>query len=296
MEKKLPRISSAIAAVAVSSIAISSLVVPVKAQQVLEPSQTISGRVDSTSVPVVIKNGQIRPGVEYNFTARVGDEVNVTAIKEEGSGIDVILVVIPPSQEPIQLDQDLDGGRRETFFQNPITSGGNWRVRVVSFNNQPGGYQISLLIKRNGIVVVPETPLSIADRVMKDSGLISVPCGSPDLAVIKIGAETRCTTGYPKGVYVYDFTTNTLKAEQAADPNLAMLQSWGLTTTTCSNSAVSILIDGKQYCTNPANWLSAGYYIYDRAVDRLDPIAIPAVNRPQTGGNFNPSNGSNPEL
>ena len=49
-----------------------------------------------------------------------------------------------------------------------------------------------------------------------------------------------------------------LRAKNNADPNLVMIQNWGLTVTTCSGSVVSISMDGKQYCTNVANWLNAG--------------------------------------
>ncbi|HCF28520.1 MAG TPA: hypothetical protein DEV81_15270 [Cyanobacteria bacterium UBA11049] len=63
-----------------------------------------------------------------------------------------------------------------------------------------------------------------------------------------------------------------LKAKNSADPNLAMIQSWGLKVTTCNDSVVSISMDGKQYCTNPASWLNAGRYQYIRAEDRLEPM------------------------
>lgn len=63
-----------------------------------------------------------------------------------------------------------------------------------------------------------------------------------------------------------------LKAKNNADPNLAMIQSWGLKVTTCNSSVVSISMDEKQYCTNPANWLNAGRYKYIRAEDRLEPM------------------------
>lgn len=63
-----------------------------------------------------------------------------------------------------------------------------------------------------------------------------------------------------------------LKAKNNADPNLAMIQSWGLKATACNSSVVSISMDGKQYCTNPANWLNVGRYQYIRAEDRLEPM------------------------
>ncbi|MGI0485854.1 hypothetical protein ACN4EK_10485 [Pantanalinema rosaneae CENA516] len=59
------------------------------------------------------------------------------------------------------------------------------------------------------------------------------------------------------------------------DPNLALLKNWGLTSVPCGGSVVSILIEGKEYCTNAAAWLSTGIYRYDQTADRLEPISQP---------------------
>jgi len=65
------------------------------------------------------------------------------------------------------------------------------------------------------------------------------------------------------------------------DPNLALLQNWGLTTTACNNSGlVSIAIDNKQYCAFPTDWLSAGQYVYNRSTNNLDPLTSINVSNP----------------
>lgn len=68
-----------------------------------------------------------------------------------------------------------------------------------------------------------------------------------------------------------------------SDPNLALIQQWELNSVPCSDQAVSIFIDGKEYCTEPANWLSLGKYRYIRNDDRLEPInKPPATSNSQT--------------
>jgi hypothetical protein len=58
-----------------------------------------------------------------------------------------------------------------------------------------------------------------------------------------------------------------------SDPNLVMLQQWGLTPTNCGGSIVSILIEGKQYCVNPHPDLIVANYQYNRATGRLEPLS-----------------------
>ena len=73
-----------------------------------------------------------------------------------------------------------------------------------------------------------------------------------------------------------------------SDPNLTLIQSWGLTTTTCQGPVVTIVMDGKQYCTQVTGWLNTGVYTYIRAEDRLEsasqspnPIAPVITPNPQ---------------
>ncbi len=57
------------------------------------------------------------------------------------------------------------------------------------------------------------------------------------------------------------------------DPNWTMIKGWGLNPAPCSEQAVSLLIDGQEYCTQPADWLGLGKYRYIRNEDRLEPIS-----------------------
>lgn len=68
------------------------------------------------------------------------------------------------------------------------------------------------------------------------------------------------------------------------DPNLAKLQEWGLTPVACTDGVVSILFDGKEYCTQPTDWLGVGRYQYIPGSDRLEPMATPFTpnNNPPT--------------
>ncbi|MBO0351003.1 serine protease [Phormidium pseudopriestleyi FRX01] len=74
----------------------------------------------------------------------------------------------------------------------------------------------------------------------------------------------------------------------SGDTNLAKLAEWGLDPVNCGAQVVSILMDGKEYCTQPTDWLSIGSYKYLTAEDRLEPISVPS-NPGNTNPNSNPS-------
>lgn len=63
------------------------------------------------------------------------------------------------------------------------------------------------------------------------------------------------------------------------DPGLALIQSWGLASVSCSAATASIDISGKQYCANATDKLVAGRYAYNpatRRLQRVDPLPAPA--------------------
>jgi hypothetical protein len=66
-------------------------------------------------------------------------------------------------------------------------------------------------------------------------------------------------------------------ASITADPNLALLQKWGLQQIPCMANGVAILIDDKKFCTQPTNWLTAGTYRYNRAGDQLEAANPPTI-------------------
>jgi hypothetical protein len=249
----------------------------VLAQQVLENGKTINGRIDSSSSPVGI-NGDYRPGNEYTFNTEVGTSIRIDAITDETSQMDVVLVVVPPNLPPIQLDQDLDAQRRETFLQGSAIVGGMWKVKVVSFNKKPGTYFLSLLIKRDGVFLKPEPNMSSGEQVMKKLNLPIVPCGSPDIAAIQVGAETFCTTSYPKGHYIYNSATSSLDSAE-----VSQLKAWGLTVTSCGAQTASIIISGKELCIVPTLAVPAGKYTFDNSSNQLIPVSSPqTLQTPQT--------------
>ncbi|MEG4506342.1 hypothetical protein QUA81_22455 [Microcoleus sp. F6_B4] len=248
---------------------------PVMAQQALEPTKTITGRIDDSSAPVFI-SGKSRPGIEYTFQAVAGDDIQITAVSEQGSAIDIVLMVYPPNQAPIgPIDRDLNGGTKEVFLQNPIDTGGTWKVRVVSYNDKPGNYSITLLVKRNGSVVEPRESVPYADQAMKKLGFISTACSTPDVvAVIDIGGEKRCTTSWRAGEWVYNADKNELIPKQPADPYIATINSWGSTRVDCNagTAVVRIAFEAtKVYCIVPTSEVPAGNYSYDRTTGEIFP-------------------------
>lgn len=255
-----------------------------QAQQVLESTKTVSGRIDSSSAPVGV-DGNFRPGVEYSFSAQAGDEVRIDAVRDETTSMDIVMVVIPPNSSPIKLDSDLDGFRRETYRSSGVTTGGTWKVRIVSFDRKPGTFQLSLVIKRDGVTLTPQQPVDPADQIMKDLGLKSVVCGSSELAIIKIGDQTRCTTGYPKGQYVYNSAAKRLDILDS--PGVALVKEWGLTISSCNTRAVRIRINSEEICVNPGfDLISGGRYTYDARADELISEDDGTIEQPQQ----NPSN------
>jgi hypothetical protein len=260
---------------------------PVMAQQALESTKTLTGRIDDSS-PLVLISGKSRPGIEYTFQAVAGDDVQITAVTEQGSTINIELIVYPPNQPPIgPIDLDLNGGTKEVFLQNSIDTGGKWKVRVASIGDQPGNYSITLLVKRNGTVVGPTESVPYADQVMKKLSFISTACSSPDVvAVIDIGGETRCTTSWRAGEWVYNEEKNRLIPKQPADPYIATINSWGATRVDCNAGTAVVRIafeTDKVYCIVPSSGVPAGNYTYDRTTGEIFPLNAAPPTPPTPG-------------
>ncbi|MEG4798028.1 hypothetical protein QUA69_23440 [Microcoleus sp. LAD1_D1] len=259
----------------------------VMAQQALESTKTIPGRIDDSSPPVFI-SGKSHPGIEYTFQAVAGDNIQITAVSEQGSAIDIVLMVYPPNQAPIgPINLDLNGGTKEVFSENSIDTGGKWKVRVVSNNYLAGNYSITLLVKRNGGVVEPTEPVPYADQVMKKLSFISTACSSPDVvAVIDIGGETRCTTSWKAGEWVYNAEKNRLIPKEPADPYIATINSWGATRVDCNAGTAVVRIafeTDKVYCIVPRSGVPAGNYTYDRTTGEIFPLNADPTTRTTPG-------------
>jgi S1-C subfamily serine protease len=103
-------------------------------------------------------------------------------------------------------------------------------------------------------------------------------------ADLKKAAELLLTEGQRDQYQIVMNNIETVERNQTLQPtsansdaNVALIQQWNLKSVPCSNQAVSIFIDGKEYCTEPTDWLSLGKYQYIRNDDRLEPITQPTV-------------------
>jgi hypothetical protein len=266
----------------------------VMAEQALESTKTLAGRIDSSSSLVPVPGGSAMQGVQYSFEAQAGDDIEIKASRDEGSTIDVILVVYPPNGSPTLIDAT---NTEERFQEASIGVGGTWKVTVVSAGSLAGNYHISLVLRRNGAVVRPEPQLSNADQVMKKLGLNSTACSSPAVvAVIDIGGEKRCTRGWDPGEWVYNADKNELTLKQPADPYIAKINSWGATRVDCNAGTAVVRIAfeaNKAYCIQPTSEVPAGNYTYDRTTGEIFPLNAvsptpsytpPAVNTPPDEG------------
>ncbi|MBO0351006.1 PPC domain-containing protein [Phormidium pseudopriestleyi FRX01] len=321
-----------------------------QSQQALIPGRSTRGVLNSTSSQLRSEGGAQLLANDYHFEAQSGDELKIW-IQHQGN-LDLKLVLIDPFNNRIVIednDNKLQLGVTAPRLQSP----GTYIIRVLSVGNKEGNYVIKIEASN------PDRSLP-ADYVMRDQNLTIVPCGNPELATIRIGTETRCTSdikkggqhvynpttgtidpvsaepqpeslrdrlarefgmqwtacggrglaeitidgqtvcsrNYPEGKYTYNATTNRFDEVQVADRNLAKLEEWGLKPVECrSSGVVSILMDGKEYCTQPSDWLNVGNYRYIASDDRLEPIAqtpLPQPSNTNTNRNPNvqPDNGS----
>jgi hypothetical protein len=109
-------------------------------------------------------------------------------------------------------------------------------------------------------------------------GLSSVSC-SVSTASIDISGKQYCANATDKlvaGRYAYNPATRRLQRvdplpapAQPSDPNVTLLQSWGLAITSCNSSDTFIYMDNQRYCTIASGKFQKGQYVYDRAANRL---------------------------
>lgn len=147
-----------------------------------------------------------------------------------------------------------------------LRSGGTYRIRVLAEENQ-GNYVIKIEAANRDSARV--------DLVMQDLGLTSVTCGNPELAVIRIGGEIRCTSSIQQGgEYIYNQTTNQLEPVQEVKPAESLkdriAREFGLQWVPCGGRGLAeISMNGETLCT-------AGYpqgqYTYTQATNRFEPL------------------------
>jgi hypothetical protein len=129
-----------------------------------------------------------------------------------------------------------------------------------------------------------EQPKVIQDPnivLLQSWGLASVSC-SASTASIDISGRQYCASATDKlvaGRYAYNSSSRRLQRvdplpvpsqpSQPSDPNVTLLQSWGLAITSCNSSDTFIYMDNQRYCTIASGKFQKGQYVYDRAANRL---------------------------
>lgn len=215
-------VNFAVASLLGVSVAISAS--KASAQQVLQPSQTVSGIIsEGTSRLFVFKGGQ-QLGEEYTFAGQAGDRIRIAVMPETGSSLRYTVVLFGPNGLP----NEINSGERELDLT------GTWKVRVLSFKKTQGRYQISLVKRIDQGQVLTDFLRDQAKaeearrqaearrraeeaKVLEeeknllppDWGLTRLACGGSGIVEISINAKLACampTADLPVGRYVYDQT------------------------------------------------------------------------------------------
>jgi hypothetical protein len=106
--------------------------------------------------------------------------------------------------------------------------------------------------------------------------LTPVTCSSAT-ASISIYGKQYCTNTNDKlraTQYAYNPSTQLVQlvnpgSSQPDDSNLTMLKNMGFTITACNATSISIYVDNRWYCSIPVGAFTAGQYIYNRTIQRL---------------------------
>jgi hypothetical protein len=145
--------------VAITGIAIAHFDGAVRAQETMLSSDDVSKSISSSSNPIEdpFFARRLRPGEIYTFEAQQGDEIEFFATPAAGSEMNLQLVVMPPDGESFPINNSSGVLDPEGFQVSSVKTAGQWTVNLFSFNNQPGEFQINLLIRRDGQVIRKET-------------------------------------------------------------------------------------------------------------------------------------------
>ncbi|MCU0517225.1 MAG: hypothetical protein MUC60_10250 [Oscillatoria sp. Prado101] len=277
------------ASVAITGISFASPVTPTnfinqaRAQQALISGGTASGEINANSRSFTdAETEKSRFGEEYTFEGKEEDTVTIEV--QPTGALEVKLVLIDPRGNIETAGSDGEPELKDYTLKRS----GTYKVRVLA-SSGTGRYTIRLTSSNTGTVT--------AEDVFKRYGWNSVICGSPDLAVIQIGSETRCTRDYPKGRYTYNLSTGKLDAEAIPDSKpLAdkVMDMQGLATYPCGADPTKLVvftIGNETRCMIPKGEYAAGSsYTFDTASNKFKQDQQP-VN-----ANSNPVPPSDPNI
>lgn len=212
-------VNFAVASLVGATVAISAS--KASAQQVLQPSQTVSGIISEGTSRLFVFKGSQRLGEEYTFEGQAGDKIRIAVVPETGSSLRYTVVLFGPNGLPYEINSD----------ERELNLTGTWRVRVLSLKKTQGRYQISL-VKRvdQGQVLTDvlkkqfeaeearrreEARLREEEKNLLPAswGLTRLACGGSGIVEVSINAKLACampTADLPAGRYVYDQSHNEL--------------------------------------------------------------------------------------
>jgi len=251
------RVLKSIAAIAVCGAIAQTL--SAQAIETLSSGRSTPGTLNSTRSQLVPDGNAHRLANDYNFVGELGEQITI-AIEAQGN-LDLKLVVFNPLDEVV-LSQSNDNLLKQGITYT-LRSGGTYRIRVLAENNQ-GNYTIK--------IEAANRDAARADLVMGDLGYTPTICnGNPDLAVIQIGSETRCTRDAQAGEYLYNETDNKAYPVQETETlKDRIAREFGLQWVPCGGPGLAeISLEGETLCIG--NY-PAGEYRYNVATNRLDPV------------------------
>ena len=243
-----------------------------QALEPLNPGRSTSGVINTTRSRLVAEGTQQLLANDYSFEGQSGDQLKIW-IETQGS-LNVKLVVFDPFEERV-LSQDNDTQLKQGVTLR-LRSPGTYRLRVLAEGNTQGPYIIKIETTN------PERSRQ-ADLVMRDLNLTITPCGNPELAVIRIGTETRCTRDMQRGgEYLYNSTTGQIEPRQTELQETVrdrVAREFGMRWVPCGGQGLAeIAIDGEAVCTRD---YPEGKYTYNAIASRFDPVPVADRNLQQ---------------
>jgi hypothetical protein len=236
-----------------------------QALEPLNPGRSTSGVINATRSRLVLEGNQQLLANDYSFEGQSGDELKIW-IESQGN-LNVKLVVFDPFEDRV-LIQDNDP-QLEQGVTLRLRSPGTYLLRVLNEGNNEGNYTIKIEATN------PDRERQ-ADLVMRDLNLTMTPCGNPELAVIIIGTETRCTRDMQKGgEYLYNPTTGQIEPKQNELQETVkdrVARQFEMRWVPCGGQGLAeIAIDGEAVCTRD---YPAGKYTYNATTNRFEPVQV----------------------
>ncbi len=211
------------------------------------------------------------------------------------------------SANGISLTKSSQGEIRNNLFQN------NGFGLAIGETSTPSVTENQIVQNKDGMVITESAKPLVRNNVIQNNkrdGIVLTLNASPDLGTndnpggnviadngrYNIYNATKNNTIYAFGNNVdgsrivgsVEIGKNLVPSADSTpisstDPNIALLQKWELTPTSCTSATqvVIIMMSGKQYCVMPHPDLTAKTYEYNQATGSLKAVANPSIRSSQ---------------